>query len=591
MEPTPENASETRSTPTSIKRKADEAFDALDDALRPRTDRPSPSKRANGSIYGSLAKYGITSRSSSPTKPTSTPKLTALLSRARSKRKTNVPLIPQHTTPSSSIPEYSPGSTEAFLQRLSTYSFSTYSSKPPQIDAVAASKAGWANEGGKDRLYCSICRVGWVVAGRGGLNKDAANSLVEKQRQSLVEMHKEGCPWRVRQCDPLVYRIPLKSPTNLARQIIARAAELEPILEGIAIRHPLSSNQVQTFVQTISSMPSTEATTLSHTPPLSTADLLASLFGWSLVPSAPPLARKSSSASLTLARTHSRASSAPTRADSREGTPIPGESTNLTSQNTPPNGLGTPANGKGKPIDASTGAAAPSGVLLSRESPEQKDAMLQCRMCQRRIGLWAFLAPTSNNHITAGSQLTTSQNTTNHPQRQLDLLREHRSYCPYVVRSTPLPPLPSYPPSPTTPRTSFNLSRTGTSSSVGEAQSSSSAFNLRRSTSLLPSTSSLVHTSSPSSAERPSPSELQDHNLVEGWRAVYNTVLRYGMSTRPRVRGTLSDGPVSAPSTEPAVANGEGAEDDAMSGVIELVEGVKRHGGKQLLSYVRSLLG
>lgn len=28
-----------------------------------------------------------------------------------------------------------------------------------------------------------------------------ATALVEKQQQHLVDMHKEGCPWRVRQCD------------------------------------------------------------------------------------------------------------------------------------------------------------------------------------------------------------------------------------------------------------------------------------------------------------------------------------------------------------------------------------------------------
>lgn len=106
-------------------------------------------------------------------KTTSTPTLTALLSRARSKPSVKPPSISQYTTTSSAMPDYSPGSTDAFLQRLSTFSFSAYPSKPSQIDAVAASKAGWINEGGKDRLYCAICRVGWVVAGRDGLSKDA----------------------------------------------------------------------------------------------------------------------------------------------------------------------------------------------------------------------------------------------------------------------------------------------------------------------------------------------------------------------------------------------------------------------------------
>lgn len=29
----------------------------------------------------------------------------------------------------------------------------------------------------------------------------SANTLAEKQRVSMVEMHKDGCPWKTRQCD------------------------------------------------------------------------------------------------------------------------------------------------------------------------------------------------------------------------------------------------------------------------------------------------------------------------------------------------------------------------------------------------------
>ena len=111
--------------------------------------------------------------SNSKTTSTSTPTLTALLSRSRSRKQKKPLSISHFSTTSSATPDYSPGSTEAFLQRLSTFSLPSYSSKPPQIDAVAASKAGWINEGGKDRLFCSICKIGWVVAGRTGLSKDA----------------------------------------------------------------------------------------------------------------------------------------------------------------------------------------------------------------------------------------------------------------------------------------------------------------------------------------------------------------------------------------------------------------------------------
>ena len=90
---------------------------------------------------------------------------------------------------------------------------------------------------------------------------------------------------------------------------------------------------------------------------------------------------------------------------------------------------------------------------------------------------------------------------------------------------------------------------------------------------------------------KPRSSELQEHNLVEGWRAVYNTVLRYGMSERSRIMAATSGIPVSSLGTGRA-AEHEKAEDDAMTGVIELVEGVKRHGVSDTkLSVGRLLIG
>lgn len=86
----------------------------------------------------------------------------------------------------------------------------------------------------------------------------AANSLVEKQRIQLVDMHKDGCPWKKRQCGGRfasrghvrqfltpsflladVYRIPLSSSAVMAKEIKTRARSLEPVLEGVEIKHPL----------------------------------------------------------------------------------------------------------------------------------------------------------------------------------------------------------------------------------------------------------------------------------------------------------------------------------------------------------------
>jgi hypothetical protein len=86
----------------------------------------------------------------------------------------------------------------------------------------------------------------------------AANALVEKQRIQMVDIHKDGCPWKKRQCDgefgcvdqsrtgvlldifPAdVYRIPLASPVVMAKEIKTRARSLESVLKGVEIKHPL----------------------------------------------------------------------------------------------------------------------------------------------------------------------------------------------------------------------------------------------------------------------------------------------------------------------------------------------------------------
>lgn len=103
------------------------------------------------------------------------PHLAAILSRTATRTRKTLPLrltsaLPSKTT--SSATEYRPSSMQSFLSRLSTFKLTTYANKPPAIDAVAAARCGWVNDG-KDRLACGICDVSWVVAGREGMSRDA----------------------------------------------------------------------------------------------------------------------------------------------------------------------------------------------------------------------------------------------------------------------------------------------------------------------------------------------------------------------------------------------------------------------------------
>lgn len=112
-------------------------------------------------------------------------------------------------------------------------------------------------------------------------------------------------------------------------------------------------------------------------------------------------------------------------------------------------------------------------------------------------------------------------------QRQFDVLNEHRSYCPFVVPSTVVPKLP------------------------------------------MPSTSPLS-------------ANVGADGAIEGWRAVLTVVLRRGLSERQRnARLSLSGG-------DNEVTHGI---DDELEGVEAMVAGVKSNGGRELLKYVKGLLG
>ena len=111
------------------------------------------------------------------------PHLAAILSRSATRTKQALPWKlghpPRSITAPSSTAEYRPSSMQSFLSRLSTFKLSTYSNKPSSIDAVAAAKCGWVNDG-KDRLVCGICDVSWVIAGREGMSRDAGMSTDEE---------------------------------------------------------------------------------------------------------------------------------------------------------------------------------------------------------------------------------------------------------------------------------------------------------------------------------------------------------------------------------------------------------------------------
>ncbi|TCD65697.1 hypothetical protein EIP91_002324 [Steccherinum ochraceum] len=581
------------STDKNFKRKFEDAIQNLDEAtgpLEPLSASAPPSKKArtSHSFYATLAKYGIKKMPKPETSPDkldtlskTAPHLAAILARTASRARKALPIrfghqptsapsissAPSSSPKTASESEYRPSSTPSFLTRLATFKLTTYANKPQAIDAVAAAKCGWINDG-KDRLVCGICHVSWVVGGNQGMSRDAANALVEKQRQQLVDMHKDGCPWKTRQCDASIYRVPLYAPVAMARELKAQARKLDEALAGVEIRHPLTASQVQSLVSTMKTVRQPTFSFSLDEPPISadgdavmrdeTGDseasrevsepaILTALFGWSILPPSeksssrlPSFSRANSvmpSASapqtpIRLVRVSSRAPSA-----SREGTPSPSP-LRFRAPNLFHRGTDT--------------APSASAMLSTATSAGRSDsALLHCILCQRRIGLWAFVSssqPEDPPTPTPTPAPETPKKTAKvQPKRQLDILKEHRSYCPYVVRSTEIPTMPLPP--------SSQPARSNT----------------------IPGSTVSLHAQT---------------GALEGWRAVLTVVLRYGASQRQRFGLGRAQS-----ERRPEASNSLGVTQEAeevpaeVNEVEAMVAGVKTHGGRELLKYVRNLLG
>ncbi|KAG6328042.1 hypothetical protein ID866_11047 [Astraeus odoratus] len=301
-----------------------------------------------------------------------------------------------------------------------------------------------------------------------------------------------------------IYRVPMKSPSAMASDLRTTVIALEDIVSNVAIKHPLTPSQLDSLRTAVSVTGSpgpvpedSSAMQIDEcTPPppeLSDTSLITALFGWVPAPPLPPDERRrtSSFSSSRLGSFGSSASMPPTPSLSRASSV-----SRLFAERE-----STPAPSVGQSISVHMGASTSQSQVSA--SP------LRPRVSFR----------------TNGDFGSTAKPTRMRPRKPFDLVKEHRSYCPYVVRSTAVPSLPSA------------ASLTATTAN-------------------------------------------NDGGLMEGWRAVLAIVQRNGLSGRQRLaRFTGNTGTV------------EQGRDEELEGVGVMVAGVKSKGGKELLQYVRGLLG
>jgi Rsm1-like len=264
--------------------------------------------------------------------------------------------------------------------------------------------------------------------------------------------------------------------------------------------------------------------------PSSTA-ILTSLFGWSLALPA-PAAVSSTAASPSWSRASSVAPQETSAVPSFPHTPRR------------PSGLGGASQLRTPPSRAASCEVPIPSSPKGGVAPERRrdTLLLHCSLCLRRLGLWAVGSIHRSSNPTDGSPSSTL------PQRarQIDLLKEHRPYCPYVVCSTTIPSLPVVPSS--TPSFTSFLS----SSSI-----------------------SPLHV------------DTQQSSAVEGWRAVLMVVLRYRMGqwqcrrVPKSVTERVDGGPDTtqppqqsevAPATSPGIDEESWVEIDPVEAMVERVK-------------------
>ena len=102
---------------------------------------------------------------------------------------------PSPSSPASSAAFCRPYSHESFLQRVSSFSISTWFAKPASISALQCARYGWTNTA-VDMLSCPSCAQSLCCRIDPQLNEASAESLGQRYAQQLTSAHLDLCVWK-----------------------------------------------------------------------------------------------------------------------------------------------------------------------------------------------------------------------------------------------------------------------------------------------------------------------------------------------------------------------------------------------------------
>ena len=91
---------------------------------------------------------------------------------------------------------YAPYSYLSLLDRLRTYTPSSFSSFPEPLSALNLALSGWRAEP-RDTLICGSCQASWTLKTLHGIRDGKIRDEVAcRLGEGLGERHMRGCPWR-----------------------------------------------------------------------------------------------------------------------------------------------------------------------------------------------------------------------------------------------------------------------------------------------------------------------------------------------------------------------------------------------------------
>lgn len=163
--------------------------------------------------------------------------------------------------------------------------------------------------------------------------------------------------------------------------------------------------------------------------------IIVSLFGWTVAPQGPRVAALSASRAGSASRStspHPQRSASPRLSQRRQyGSSASIHAASSTSISARRDSTPHTGDSISSILPRSASASNIAGLASSAQSSlgSSSNKVVSCLLCQRRVGIWAYMSPQPSTSIgTDAVPMTVA--------RSFDVLAEHRSHCPFAVAAT-----------------------------------------------------------------------------------------------------------------------------------------------------------